>query len=171
MKLIVTDFGDPNAGLALKTWVVEAPFELGEADNVEVFRKSIENIYGEFANGRLSADYDYELEYASQLENDLKPGPELSGGFASFNEYLQSVVSEMKQFTARNNHTEALIKLARFLSDKEAYSQLIGLQKQTASSGINETQLDQRKAIRENLLRQVMEKHGKSTYRLLYGSL
>jgi len=60
MKLIVTDYGDSSVGISPQSWNVDVPFNK-EDENLEYFRTSILNLYGEFAEGRLSAVYDFEF--------------------------------------------------------------------------------------------------------------
>ena len=64
MKLIVTDKGDPSVGIYPMDWIIETPFNddwKEETDQLEYFREVIKALYREFAEGRIEAEYDFEL--------------------------------------------------------------------------------------------------------------
>lgn len=64
--LIVWDQGDPSVGIYPQAWTVVAPFSRKDAMNDgelrEGFRKEIEAVYKEYAEGRVMADYDFETD-------------------------------------------------------------------------------------------------------------
>ena len=70
MKLYVDDNGDPSVGIFSQTWVIECPFEYDENDtqNMEQFRIDIIRIYSEYAEGKITADYDFEC-YKDEDDN------------------------------------------------------------------------------------------------------
>jgi len=71
MKLIVTDYGDPMVGIYPQSWEVEAPHDGTEEEGRELFRELILQAYSEFCEGRLTAEYEYELLQQQQDENQL----------------------------------------------------------------------------------------------------
>ncbi len=174
MKLIVKDFGDRSVGLREKSWEVDVPFEKVDSDiqDLTVFRKDIEALYRNYADGRVVAEYDFELEYAAQMEKDLNQHNTEKARFPSFGEYLQNTAKEMKKLTRSNNHTESVMRLARFVDDKQAYEVLKAIQEKINKVGhINNEQIASRMKIMYSLLNQVKAKHGESAYRLLHGSM
>lgn len=64
MKLIITDFGDPSVGIFSATYSVDCPFEVDDTDkeSIDFFREAMCITYGEFAQGKLVAEYDFEIE-------------------------------------------------------------------------------------------------------------
>lgn len=67
--LYVTDNGDPSVGILECGWEVQAPFtkkevKVGAVDkeSVEFFRNETINIYKEFAQGQVTAIYNFELK-------------------------------------------------------------------------------------------------------------
>ncbi len=76
MKAIIKDGGDPSVGIFPRYWEADVPFTVSDVDmqTIEWFRKQLENLYGEFAEGKLTVDYDYELMYAAKLEEDAAKG-------------------------------------------------------------------------------------------------
>lgn len=79
-KLIVTDKGDSSVGIFPQEWIVDSPFsdnlskeEIKEAsDDLEFFRKSIIDVYKEYAQGKITADYDFEIKAMNEEnQNDV----------------------------------------------------------------------------------------------------
>lgn len=70
MKLIVTDYGDQTVGIFPESWVVEAPHDGTEEEGRELFRELILQAYSEFCEGRMTAEYDYEIEAKAKEELD-----------------------------------------------------------------------------------------------------
>lgn len=69
VKAVVTDKGDPSVGIFPCSWTVECPFyKDADQDSKEWFRKQIEKVYSEFAEGRILVDYDYELEMKDDID-------------------------------------------------------------------------------------------------------
>ena len=70
MKLIVTDHADPSVGLFAASFVVESPFETHEIgdDCIDYFKQDIIHVFMEYATGRVTAMYDFEME-ANELEH------------------------------------------------------------------------------------------------------
>ena len=74
MKLIITDWGDPSVGVFENTMEIDCPFErerddfFGEYQLTEPqeFKEQMLNIYKEYANGKLTAAYDFELKYKDE---------------------------------------------------------------------------------------------------------
>ena len=62
MKLIVTDHADPSVGIFTQTWAIECPFDAeSEGEDLEFFKDSIVEVFRNFAFGKVTAEYDYEL--------------------------------------------------------------------------------------------------------------
>jgi len=67
-QLFVTDNGDLSVGLPELIWVVDSPIFINDENNItademellEDFRKSIIRLFQDFAEGRVTADYDFE---------------------------------------------------------------------------------------------------------------
>jgi len=63
VKAYVTDHGDPSVGLFPCTWEVECPFHKDDDEETkEFFREHLSKLYGEFAEGKITIDFDYELK-------------------------------------------------------------------------------------------------------------
>lgn len=72
-KLIVTDKGDPSVGIWECSWIVEAPFTEKQAieysksndkddkETLEFFRSKIVELYKEYSEGRIIAEYEFEV--------------------------------------------------------------------------------------------------------------
>lgn len=77
MKLIVTDHGDPSVGIFPETWQVDAPHDCTEEEGRELFRDLILQAYAEFCEGRLTAEYEYEIEAEAReeqaIDNAIEP--------------------------------------------------------------------------------------------------
>lgn len=62
VKAYVTDHGDPSVGLFPCTWEVDCPFYKHEDEETkEFFREHLGKLYGEFADGKVTVDFDYEI--------------------------------------------------------------------------------------------------------------
>lgn len=76
MKLILTDKGDPSVGIFETTWEVDVPLqdfkdakmELDYVQELQFFKESIKKVYEEFAEGRIIAHYDFEIEIMNHNE-------------------------------------------------------------------------------------------------------
>lgn len=68
MKLIITDHADESVGLFPTKYAIESPFddEHPDLDDLELFRRLILEIYDKFAQGKVTAFYDYK-----ETENSL----------------------------------------------------------------------------------------------------
>lgn len=87
VELVVYDAGDPSVGIFPCSWTVMCPFckDNTDKEELEFFRKAVLDLYKEFAEGRLTADYNFELEeqrkaeaeYYNQCEADWKDGQRL----------------------------------------------------------------------------------------------
>lgn len=91
MKLIIEDLGDPTVGIFSRTFIIECPFEFGnvEIDEMKIFKEDMVEIYKDYADGNIIAQYDmsvhqnistktdYDKLLASGMFNDFYP--ELSG--------------------------------------------------------------------------------------------
>ncbi len=64
MKLFITDHADPSVGMFEQYWVVECPFEKSNADDeiFKLFKEDIGKIYGDFCDGKMTMQYDFEIE-------------------------------------------------------------------------------------------------------------
>ena len=72
MKLYITDRGDPSVGIFPIGWSVDCPFdEKTEPETLEFFREQIKGIYREFAEGRIVAEYDFELKLPDLPSGEL----------------------------------------------------------------------------------------------------
>ncbi len=61
VKAVVIDNGDPSVGIDPFFWEIECPFYGDEdEDNKEFFRKEIQKLYKEFAEGKIHVFYSYE---------------------------------------------------------------------------------------------------------------
>jgi hypothetical protein len=74
MKLYLTDLADPSVGMSQRTWEIDCPFDVIEPypEDIELgdwFKEQMINIYKEFADGKLLAEYDFELENLSDPLN------------------------------------------------------------------------------------------------------
>lgn len=78
MKLYLTDKGDESVGIFPVTWEVDVPFEKPDPDiilldddfdDLEWFRQQQIDIYKEYCQGKLTAEYDFELENLSNPLN------------------------------------------------------------------------------------------------------
>lgn len=81
MKLHVTDKGDPSVGIFDKSWEVECPLtKRCDSDDLDFFREKIVAIYSEFAFGRVTATYDFEIDQnvKQSLEANQESSEELS---------------------------------------------------------------------------------------------
>ena len=69
-KLHIHDAGDPSVGIFPTGWEVDVPIYIpnseelsyGDEENLEFFKSKMLEIYKEFAEGRLTAMYDFELK-------------------------------------------------------------------------------------------------------------
>ena len=67
-QLFVTDHGDPSVGIPELTWVIDCPVFINNDHNIsedelealEYFRKGMIEVFKEFTDGKLTADYDFE---------------------------------------------------------------------------------------------------------------
>jgi hypothetical protein len=57
LKLVIIDYGDPSVGMMGNQWEIRCPFSDKDPDDRELFRKSMIEIYGEYAEGKLSSYY------------------------------------------------------------------------------------------------------------------
>jgi hypothetical protein len=64
MKLIITDKGDPSVGIFECQYSIECPFNKDEIEkaDLEMFRQEMINIYADYSQMKIYADYDFELE-------------------------------------------------------------------------------------------------------------
>lgn len=65
VKAIVTDHGDPTVGIFPCYWEVDCPFYLEEDRDDELrefFRDALAKAYAEFAEGKITVDFDYEIK-------------------------------------------------------------------------------------------------------------
>ena len=63
IKLIVTDNGDSSVGIYPQSWQLETPLcDANDKDCLEYFREAISKLYTEFSEGRIRAEYDFELK-------------------------------------------------------------------------------------------------------------
>ena len=63
VKAYVTDHGDMSVGLFPCTWEVDCPFyKDDDKETQESFREGLSNLYTEFADSRVTVDFDYELK-------------------------------------------------------------------------------------------------------------
>jgi hypothetical protein len=78
-KLIVTDLGDLSVGIFVCSWSIEIPIYIPDTKNIsesekedlEFFRSKMIETYKEFANGRIVAEFDFEImEQAEYLLKD-----------------------------------------------------------------------------------------------------
>lgn len=71
LKLIVRDAGDPSVGIFPTIWEVDAPFsrEHDEPKDLNDFRNEVIKLYKEFAEGKLTVLYDFEIE---QIEKSFE---------------------------------------------------------------------------------------------------
>jgi len=82
MNIIVTDHGDPSTGIYPASYTVETPFrahEIGE-ESLDYFKAYIVDTFQEFAFGRITAMYDFEIEEEDErwrsLNSIAEQGPE-----------------------------------------------------------------------------------------------
>lgn len=63
-SLILSSNGDPSVGDFGESWVVPVPFNVDQCEweDLEMFRESIRNVYKEFSEYNLKAEYDYEIQ-------------------------------------------------------------------------------------------------------------
>ena len=69
MKLYVTDQADPSVRMRQITWEIEVPIYVPDIKNMDTyereslndFKNMIIEVYKEFSDGKVIADYDYEL--------------------------------------------------------------------------------------------------------------
>lgn len=74
-KLIIHYNDDMSVGIFPQTWEVDVPFYISDStqmddvdkEDLERFRKEMSDIYSEYADGRVWAQYDFELK----AENDM----------------------------------------------------------------------------------------------------
>jgi len=64
MKLIITDYGDPSVGIFSSTYEITCPFEKDDTDDgdLDIFRSDGLRLYEGFAQGKLVAEYDFEVQ-------------------------------------------------------------------------------------------------------------
>jgi len=74
MKLYITDGGDPSVGIFSQTYTVETPFtpENAYPDDLIWFKRQMENVYKEFAEGRLTLWYEHECEKDTDEPDDFE---------------------------------------------------------------------------------------------------
>lgn len=61
VNALVTDHGDMSVGINPCFWVVECPFYRDESkETQEYFREQLKAVYSEFAEGKITVDFDYE---------------------------------------------------------------------------------------------------------------
>lgn len=65
MKLFITDKGDPSVGIREITYQVDVPFDVDinttedQEDDLEYFKSCMLNVYKEFSQGKLIAEYNF----------------------------------------------------------------------------------------------------------------
>lgn len=79
MKLHITDAGDPSVGIQPQTWTVDVPFEVklpkdwADEENTMAFKEAALFLYQDYAEGRIRALYDFEIE---EQERTMQTGIE-----------------------------------------------------------------------------------------------
>lgn len=72
MKLIIVDQGDPSVGIFSMVYTLETPVDKDtDSDDRKWFKKQISNLYQQFAEGRLTIDYEDELLEEGRYINSL----------------------------------------------------------------------------------------------------
>jgi hypothetical protein len=63
MKCIITDYGDSSVGLFPQEYEMDIPFQREDLDNdeLEQCRNDIASFYSDYANGRISVLFDFEI--------------------------------------------------------------------------------------------------------------
>ena len=61
----IRDEGDPSVGIFPVVWEMECPFTKSDMDDeqLEWFREKVAELYGEFAEGHLIVQFDFEMIY------------------------------------------------------------------------------------------------------------
>jgi len=62
MKLIITDHGDTTVGIFPQSWAIECPFSKEDTEFLEDFRADMMAAYSHYCEGRITADYDFQIE-------------------------------------------------------------------------------------------------------------
>lgn len=122
MKLFVTDHGDPSVGLFSQTWEVDCPFNREDLDGegLNLFKTDIKKLYKEFANGKVTAEYEFEVfeahieEYALDYMCDQSTSPEewadkYKIGTESRKAFLDKVIEMKEAQTKRQESIQELI--------------------------------------------------------------
>lgn len=69
-KLVITDHGDSSVGIFPCSWEIDVPIYIPDykemsnsnKEDLEFFRKGMIEVYKEFCDGRISAEFDYEFK-------------------------------------------------------------------------------------------------------------
>lgn len=70
MNLTITDHGDESVGIFPVSWTVECPIdETEEPEYLSLFKHLMTQAYGQFANGRVTAMYDFEQKQLEEQYN------------------------------------------------------------------------------------------------------
>lgn len=74
MKLYITDEGDPSVGVFSKTYEIDTPFHPDNVypDDLIWFKRQMETVYKEFAEGRLTMWYENECDIDPDEPDDFE---------------------------------------------------------------------------------------------------
>ena len=83
-------------------------------------------------------------------------------------ETIQTLYENIAHLTGGNHHTHSVLKLAEFLKEKDAITDLNDIIEQhNALRYMPESLIETRTQIRENLLEQLRDEYGEKEYRLI----
>lgn len=74
MNIVVSDQGDESVGLFGSSYTIETPIsETDDIDEIELFREMVIDVYSNFAHGKVTAFYQWEIDKRENeyLENEL----------------------------------------------------------------------------------------------------
>lgn len=72
MKLIIIDHGDPSVGIFPMNYEVDTPIDKdSDVDDRTWFKKQLTLLYKEFAEGRLTLDFEDEIETENKMMEHL----------------------------------------------------------------------------------------------------
>lgn len=71
MKLTIFDKGDESVGLFPTQWEVDCPFDeiTAEENDLQFFKERAKDLYSDFAQGKLTAMYDFEIQKLEEMYN------------------------------------------------------------------------------------------------------